>query len=84
MRCPALVICNKADMANQWKEWTFDEESWILSASTGQGLQDLAAAIVVQLVPEPPPPGAAVPFTEQVCRQIDALADRLASLLAVQ
>ena len=70
-----LVVCNKADLADQWREWDFSGPSWIVSALTGQGLTELAAAMVRQLVPEPPPPGAAVPFTEAVCRQIQRSAN---------
>jgi tRNA modification GTPase len=35
------------------------------SALTGQGVPQLLSAISQQLVPEPPPPGAAVPFLEE-------------------
>jgi tRNA modification GTPase len=41
------------------------------SALHGKGVEDLLAAIGRRLVPDPPPPGAAVPLTEQ---QIDTLA----------
>lgn len=42
---------------------------WV-SARTGHGLPELIQKIVRGLVPEPPPPGAAVPFTD---RQIQLL-----------
>lgn len=41
-----------------------------VSALTGQGLPELIQAILRRLVPSPPPPDAAVPFTD---RQIQAL-----------
>jgi len=41
-----------------------------LSALTGQGLPTLIRAITRRLMPDPPPPGSAVPFTE---RQIQHL-----------
>ncbi len=41
-----------------------------LSALTGQGLPELIQAIIRRLIPQPPPPGAAIPFTD---RQIQAL-----------
>ena len=50
-----------------------------VSAATGDGLDDLIAAIVRRFVPEPPPCGAGVPFREE---QVDALHQIKASLLA--
>jgi tRNA modification GTPase len=60
------------------------------SAVTGQGIEDLIAAITEALVPHAPAPGAAVPFTaEQVAALESALAavaahDAAAGLAALQ
>jgi hypothetical protein len=37
----------------------------LTSASQGYGIQDLITAISLRLVPTPPQPGEAVPFTHQ-------------------
>jgi tRNA modification GTPase len=43
---------------------------WLVSARTGSGLGNLMQAISRRLVPEVPPPGAAVPFEDEHCRVI--------------
>jgi tRNA modification GTPase len=43
---------------------------WSVSARTGSGLEDLMQEISRRLVPEVPPPGAAVPFEDAHCRAI--------------
>ncbi|MBN2474651.1 MAG: 50S ribosome-binding GTPase [Pirellulales bacterium] len=47
------------------------------SALTGQGIEALVRAIAGRLVPDPPPPGAAVPFTDE---QVQALIGYRASI----
>jgi tRNA modification GTPase len=42
-----------------------------VSAKTGEGLDDLTAVLANWLVPDPPPAGAAVPFTPSLCNQIE-------------
>ena len=37
-----------------------------ISAATGEGVAELVHALSAWLVPDPPPPGAAVPFTEEM------------------
>jgi tRNA modification GTPase len=56
----ALVVANKADLPAAWE----DEPLGVLpiSARTGEGLDLLMAALARRLVPEPPAPGAGVPF----------------------
>lgn len=80
-----LLVLNKSDLAGH------DVPPKLLATSTltGQGIDQLLSAIVKQLVPEPPAPGAAVPFTTRqagflraaatACEQGDA-ADALAPL----
>ncbi len=46
------------------------------SALRGEGIADLLDAMVQRLVPEPPPPGTAVPFTEAHCSRLRAMAER--------
>jgi len=60
----AVVVHNKSDLT------PMDDaraSGYRLSAQTGDGLEALLGAISVRLVPDPPPPGAAVPLSlEQV------------------
>ena len=42
-----------------------------VSAQTGQGVAELCQAISTRLVPDPPPPGAAVPFASSLCSDIE-------------
>lgn len=56
---PKLIVANKADLPAVWHPPGFP-----VSALTGEGLPALMQAIVAQLVPHPPPAGAAVPFLE--------------------
>jgi len=43
------------------------------SALTGEGIEELLAAIGARLVPDPPPGAAAVPFTDEVIEYLAAL-----------
>ncbi|MBA4066293.1 MAG: hypothetical protein C0501_21770 [Isosphaera sp.] len=43
-----------------------------VSALTGAGVPDLVAAVVRRLVPDPPPPGAAVPYTPELADRVEA------------
>ncbi len=62
-------VVNKSDLPLAWKlENT--ETAVRVSAKTGEGLAELCAALVNRLVPDPPPPGAAVPFTAELCEGI--------------
>lgn len=55
-----------------------DRDLLQVSALTGLGIEQLAAAIARRLVPEVPPPGTAVPFTQAQVDTLDAAADLLA------
>lgn len=65
----ALVAANKSDLAPAWSD--LDREWLAVSALTGSGLLEaLAGAIRRRIVPEPPAPGAAVPFREEHVRRL--------------
>jgi tRNA modification GTPase len=68
--CPTLTACNKVDLSEQWKPCEFAGPVCNVSALTGQGLKDLAEAMIRELVPHLPPTGAAVPFTAALGEQI--------------
>jgi tRNA modification GTPase len=65
----ALVVWNKADLAGG--KWSGAGLS--ISALSGQGVEQLTAALARRLVPEPPPPGAAVPFTDAQIAHLEGL-----------
>jgi tRNA modification GTPase len=45
-----------------------------VSALTGDGIPGLVGAIARRLVPDPPPPGAAVPYTPELAAAVEAAA----------
>lgn len=63
-----LVVYNKIDLSPPPATFSAAFPRGLgISARTGQGLDRLLTAIASSLVPEPPPPGAAIPFRpEQV------------------
>jgi len=62
----AVLVFNKADLPSP--AGMARPAGLATSAIEGQGIEPLVRAIVQRLVPQPPAPGAAVPFTaEQVC-----------------
>jgi tRNA modification GTPase len=67
---PVLVI-NKIDLPAAW-DWQEVPAAVRASAVTGAGVADLCAAISAKLVPNPPQPGAAVPFTPELCAAVAA------------
>jgi tRNA modification GTPase len=73
-----LPVINKIDLPPAW-ECDREERCVRVSARTGEGLPELCAALVARLVPDPPPRGAAVPFTLRLCQGI---ADARACLAA--
>ncbi len=74
---PALTVANKADLPAAWERVA--PEVVTISAQRGDGIPTLASAIARRLVPEPPPPGAGVPFRPA---QVRYLTDARASLQA--
>jgi tRNA modification GTPase len=71
VRPPELdfVVVNKTDMPPSW-DWATVPTAVRVSAATDDGIPHLLTRIAVRLVPDPPPAGAAVPYTP-------ALADRI-------
>jgi tRNA modification GTPase len=62
-------LVNKIDLP---AAWNLDQapDALRISARTGGGLDELCHALAQWLVPDPPPPGAAVPFTPALCDRI--------------
>ncbi|WP_337174270.1 GTPase [Paludisphaera sp.] len=74
-----LIVASKADLPAAWDpaEVSGATASLVVSAETGEGLEALGTAIARALAPEPPPPGAGVPFRRG---QVDRLIRMRASL----
>ena len=58
----AIVARNKADLPPRWRSDEIRRSSVEVSAVQGSGIDALLVAISGRLVPDPPPPGVAVPF----------------------
>jgi tRNA modification GTPase len=69
-----LVVINKVDQPPAW-DLSRAPDALRVSAVTGEGVPGLASAIARTLVPNPPPPGAAVPYTPRLADLVEA-ADR--------
>ena len=63
-------MVNKVDLPAAWDLGQAGEAVRV-SAGTGAGLEDLCQAMAQWLVPAPPPPGGAVPFTTGLCDRIE-------------
>jgi tRNA modification GTPase len=66
-----LLVVNKCDRPVTWALSSVPS-ALRLSAATGEGVPGLAAAIARTLVPDPPPPGAAVPYSPEVADRVEA------------
>ena len=64
----AIRLANKADLPAAWDEAGMG--ALAISAERGDGIEDLIAATARRLVPEPPPPGAGVPFRAAQVRRL--------------
>jgi tRNA modification GTPase len=64
----ALLVANKCDLLES--DATLPKQALRTSARTGAGLDTLCAAILERLVPDPPPPGAPVPFTPRLAEAV--------------
>ena len=79
----SLLVVNKTDLPPAWNLDRFPD-ALRASATTGDGVPGLAAAIARRLVPHAPPPGAAVPYTPRLADRVEAAlaGDPLAHLRA--
>ena len=66
-------VVNKIDLPAAW-DIREAASALAVSARTGAGVADLVQALANWLVPEAPPVGAAVPFTPELCDNIEAAA----------
>jgi tRNA modification GTPase len=62
-------VVNKVDLPSVWDLTAV--ESVQISALTPSGIRELCAALSGWLVSDPPPSGAAVPFTERLCAGVE-------------
>lgn len=65
-RAAVRLVVNKVDLPAAW-DLSQAAEAPHLSAATGAGLAEFCQTLTHWLVPDPPPPGAAVPFTPALC-----------------
>jgi tRNA modification GTPase len=63
------LVVNKLDLPAAW-DLGQAPAALRVSAQTGAGLAELVQALAGWLVPQPPPPGAAVPFTPLLCDRV--------------
>jgi len=63
------LVINKVDLPAAWN-WN-EADAVRVSAKTNAGLAELCQVLSGWLVPEPPPPGAAVPFGPELCDRIE-------------
>jgi tRNA modification GTPase len=80
-RYDSIFVTNKIDLPHSWDTTEWNRINQMIggvsvSATVGTGIAELIAAILKRLVPDPPPPGSAVPYTP-------GLADRVTGALAV-
>jgi tRNA modification GTPase len=79
LSAPLLAVVNKIDLASPPLSYDAIESDLptFVSAVTGAGLDELLAAIARRLVPTPPSPGEAVPFTPRQAELITVALERL-------
>jgi tRNA modification GTPase len=62
-------VINKCDLPPAWDASSIPDAVRV-SARTGAGLAELCATVIARLIPDPPPPGVAVPFTARLGEEI--------------
>ncbi|VTT97336.1 trna modification gtpase : Small GTP-binding protein domain protein OS=Singulisphaera acidiphila (strain ATCC BAA-1392 / DSM 18658 / VKM B-2454 / MOB10) GN=Sinac_6522 PE=4 SV=1: TrmE_N: MMR_HSR1 [Gemmataceae bacterium] len=70
-----VAIVNKSDAIQGWgpdANAGDARELMLVSAKTGHGVPKLVAEIVRCLIPDPPPPGAAVPYSPELADRVEA------------
>jgi tRNA modification GTPase len=71
-RLPHLrMVVNKIDLPAAW-DVAQAADAIRVSARTGEGMAELVDAVARRLVPDPPKPGDAVPFTPALCSRLDS------------
>lgn len=70
-----LFVINKIDLVAEPPT----QGDAAISAATGQGIDDLLSIIGHRLVPQIPPAGAVVPFTEELVEQLSGIAQRISA-----
>jgi len=73
----AMTVHNKADLASP--DDPARPAGHRVSALQGEGIERLLHAVAVRLVPDPPAPGAAVPFTQDQAEALDRALQSLAT-----
>lgn len=68
-----LTVVNKIDIPAAWP-MPGEMHAARISALTGAGVDELCRQISTRLVPIPPSPGDAIPFTPELCDRIDMAA----------
>jgi tRNA modification GTPase len=71
-----LFVLNKIDLPPTWDPRDLPHAVGV-SATTGQGIEELIPRMLARLVPVVPPPGAAVPYMLELCEICDAVHQRL-------
>lgn len=75
-----IVVANKSDLPAAWSLDTVEQtgrQPLEVSARTASGVDELLRRIAAQLVPEPPEPGAGVPFRVEHLRSLERARDCL-------
>jgi tRNA modification GTPase len=78
----AILVANKSDLPPAWpaEPSSLDPRPILMiSAERGDGIPSLLGAVVKRLIPDPPPPGSAVPFRPE---QVESLSRAKACLQA--
>ena len=77
----ALLVASKADLPAAWDvadPALAGRPLCVVSAESGDGLDELILAIVASLVPDPPEPRAGVPFRPSQLQRLEQARERLA------
>jgi tRNA modification GTPase len=72
------LVINKTDLPPAWDLQQAPDAAHV-SAREGAGLNELCQALAGWLVPDPPPPGAAVPFTPDLCSRLEEVRNELSA-----
>lgn len=76
-RPDALFVASKSDLQAAWSPDALSRTIECVSSVTGAGIDRLAGAIALRLIPDVPPPGSAVPFRPGHARRLQHARDAL-------